>query len=236
MNTHVHTLASPPPLETLSSKRAGLRSLVLCLPAPSILPGTWQGNALAATKQKSTYSGNADLRCYQPETAGKGWQTSLPQITHSVCCLPLCPRFPATSNLHLQFLGEESEVCAKKKLKVSWHSPRRTRDALKLCLVPQYPCPCSPRGGRGVDDSVSRAHILRDHCYCEAVHTSVTEQSKLDLGGDSLQERGRVGVCKLTPTCGQAWEPPRRLRSGLPPDQRKEGTNAPVPFSVFLCP
>lgn len=133
-------------------------------------------------------------------------------------------------------LGKKVRCVQRKSLKYHGIPPRRTRDALKLCLVPQYPCPCSPRGGRGVDDSVSRAHILRDHCYCEAVHTSATEQSKLDLGGDSLQERGRVGVCKLTPTCGQAWEPPRRLRSGLPPDQRKEGTNAPVPFSVFLCP
>lgn len=53
------------------------------LPGPSTLPGTWQRNALAAAKQRSMYSENADLLCYQPETTGKGWQTSFPQITHS---------------------------------------------------------------------------------------------------------------------------------------------------------
>lgn len=104
--------------------------------------------------------------------------------------------------------------------------PPKNKRSSKIMSGSTVSCPCSLRGG--AHDSISRAHILRDHCYCEAVHTSATEQSKLDLGGDSLQTRGRVGVRKLTPTCGQAWEPSRRLRSGLPPDQRKGGTNAPL--------
>lgn len=37
-----------------------------------------------AAKQMSMRSENADLLCYQPETTGQGWQTSLPQITHTL--------------------------------------------------------------------------------------------------------------------------------------------------------
>lgn len=79
-----------------------------------------------------------------------------------------------------------------------------------------------PMGVGGADDSVLRAHIFNDHGY-EEVHTSDAEQSKRDLGGDSLQKGGRVGSPKtVMPSSGQVCEPPHRLRSGLPPDQRKK--------------
>lgn len=80
---------------------------------PSAMPGTWQRNVLVAAKQKSMYSGNADLLGYQPDNGQR--VANIPSPNHTLLLLsPLPLVSQPLLSCTFKFPRKKSEVCVKK--------------------------------------------------------------------------------------------------------------------------